>query len=136
VSGERSSVRFAKWVLNIAGIYGLAVMAPQYLLEDQINRDYPPAITHPEYFYGFIGLGVAWQVAFLVMARDPARFRMLLIPSILEKISFGFAAIALFAQQRLPTLLLGFALIDLIFAGLFLAAFVKLRLDASASVGQ
>jgi len=42
-----------------AGIYGIAVIAPQYFMEAQVGRDYPPAITHPEYFYGFVGVGLA-----------------------------------------------------------------------------
>ncbi|MDB5388498.1 MAG: hypothetical protein JWM11_4144 [Planctomycetaceae bacterium] len=120
-------MRFAKWVFCIAGIYGLIVLAPQYFLEIQVGLDYPPAITHPEYFYGFVGVGVSWQVAFLVLAQDPQRYRPLMIPAILEKISFGFAAIVLFSQQRLPAVVLGFAVIDLIFAGLFVAAFYAVK---------
>jgi len=57
-------MKFAKWVFRIAGIYGLIVVAPMYLSESQISRDFPPAITHPEYFYGFIGVTLAWQVLF------------------------------------------------------------------------
>ena len=37
-------------------------------MEARVGRDYPPAITHPEYFYGFLGVAAAWQVAFLVIA--------------------------------------------------------------------
>lgn len=117
---------FARWVFLIAGIYGLIVLAPQYFLESQIGVDYPPAITHPEYFYGFVGVALAWQVAFLIMARDPARYRLLMIPAVLEKISFGAAAIALLIQRRLPLVVLGFASIDLVFAGLFLVAFWRI----------
>jgi hypothetical protein len=62
---------FARRLFLIAGSYGLLVLTPQYLLEGRIGRDQPPAITHPEYFYGFVGLGMAWQFAFLVIARDP-----------------------------------------------------------------
>ena len=70
--------RFARRVYTVAGIYGLIVMLPQYFMADRIGRDTPPPITHPEYFYGFIGVVVAWQIAFLVMARDPQRFRALM----------------------------------------------------------
>ena len=61
----------ARRLFLIAGIYGLAVILPQYFLEARVGRDYPPAITHPEYFYGFLGVAAAWQVAFLVIATDP-----------------------------------------------------------------
>jgi len=45
---------FARRVFTIAGIYGLLVVTPLYLLEDRIGRDQPPPITHPEFFYGFL----------------------------------------------------------------------------------
>ena len=110
---------FARRVFLIAGIYGLIVLPPQYFLEQQIGRDYPPAITHPEHFYGFIGVALAWQLAFLVIARDVVRFRPLMIPAIVEKLSFGIAALVLFALGRIPGVLLGFGLIDLLLAVMF-----------------
>jgi len=116
-------MQFARRVFLIAGIYGLIVLVPQYFLEGQIGRDSPPAITHPEFFYGFVGVALAWQVAFLIIARDPARFRPIMIPGMLEKISFGVAAIALFAQGRLAgTMLLG-GIVDLVWCALFVAAY-------------
>lgn len=121
------SVRFARWVFGIAGVYGVLCLAPQYLLEKQISRDQPPAITHPEYFYGFVGVALAWQVAFLIIARDPVRYRPLMIAAVLEKISFGLAAVVLFTQQRLPTVVLPFALIDLLLATMFAWSFVLTR---------
>ena len=55
--------RFARWVFLVAGVYGVLVVLPQYSLEARIARDFPPPITHPEYFYGFIGVALAWRVA-------------------------------------------------------------------------
>jgi hypothetical protein len=121
-----SSTMFARWLFRLAGIYGLLVLLPQYFLEERVGQDHPPAITHPEYFYGFVGVGVAWQVAFLVMAQDPARYRLLILPAILEKGTFGLATIALFAQQRLSSQVLLFGIIDLIWGSLFAAAFWQL----------
>jgi len=117
---------FARWLFRLAGIYGLLVLLPQYLLEERVGQDYPPAITHPEYFYGFIGVGVAWQVAFLVISQDPQRYRLLILPAILEKATFGIAAIVLFAQQRLAGPVLGFAIVDLVLGTLFGVAFWQL----------
>lgn len=119
-------MKFAKYVFYVAGVYGIVVLTPQYFVEQQIGTDYPPAITHPEYFYGFVGVALSWQVVFLIIARDPVRYRLLIIPSILEKISFGFASIVLYLQQRLPGVVLGFAGIDLTFAALFVASFLML----------
>jgi hypothetical protein len=116
-------MQFARWLFRIAGIYGLLALLPQYFLEEQVGRDYPPSITHPEYFYGFIGVAVAWQVAFLIIGQDPVRFRPLMIAAVLEKATFGFAVLALFAGQRTPVTLLAFGIIDLVLGVLFLVAF-------------
>src|SRR4051794_3182355 len=60
---------FARWVFLLAGMFGLAVLLPQFFAEGRIVRDYPPPITHPEFFYGFLGVGVAWQLVFLIISQ-------------------------------------------------------------------
>lgn len=107
----------------LAGIYGLLVLPPQYFFENRIGVDYPPAITHPEYFYGFIGVATVWQLVYLLIARDPVRYRPLMLLGALAKSSFAIAAIALFAADRLPTVVLGFSLVDLALGVLFVLAF-------------
>ena len=116
---------FARRVFALAGIYGLIVLTPQLFLEAEIGRENPPAITHPEFFYGFTGVALAWQVAFIVISRDPARFRPLMIPAMLEKASFAIAGAVLFLQGRLSPLVLGFAGIDLLLGILFVVAYLK-----------
>ena len=116
---------FAKRVFLIAGIYGLLVLLPLYFMEARIGRDQPPAITHPEYFYGFLGVAVAWQAAFLVIARDPVRFRPLMLPAVLEKASFGLPAVALWSGGRLAAQMLAAGLIDLTIGVLFLVAYLR-----------
>ena len=118
-------MRFAKIVFNVAGIYGLLALLPQYFLEAKTGRDFPPAITHPEFYYGFIGVALAWQVLFLLVARDPVKYRLMMIPAVLEKLSFGLAIPLLFLQGRVASLMLGAAIIDLILAVLFLIAYAK-----------
>jgi hypothetical protein len=113
---------FARWVFWLAGVYGVIAVTPQFFMEEQIGRDYPPAVTHPEYLYGFAGVALAWQVAFLVIGADPARLRPIMLPSILEKASFGVAAWVLFAQGRAPGLIAAFGTIDLVLGLLFAAA--------------
>jgi hypothetical protein len=115
-------MKFAKCVFLLAGIYGLLVITPQFFLEERVGRDYPPEITHPIYFYGFAGVAFAWQVAFLIISRDPVRYRPIMLAGIVEKASFGLAAIALYLQQRLPGQMLAFGLIDLVWGVLFVAA--------------
>src|SRR6476620_5767464 len=115
-------MRFAKVVFLVAGIYGLIVLLPQYFLEDKNGRDFPPAITHPEYYYGFIGVGLAFQILFLLIARNPVPYRVAMIPAMSEKFSFGIASIILYLQNRLALMMLCAAAIDMILGLLFIAA--------------
>ena len=126
-------MKFARWVFLLAGIYGLLVVLPQFFLEGQVGRDYPPPITHPEYFYGFVGVALAWQFAFLIISRDPVRYRPIMLAGILEKASFGFATIVLCLEERLALPMLVFGLIDLVLGALFFVAWVKTRVPTKNS---
>ncbi len=79
-------MKFAKIVFWIAGIWGVLVLTPLYFMFDVIGRQDPPAITHPGFYYGFISVGLAFQAAFIAIARDPVRLRPMMIPSVLEKL--------------------------------------------------
>jgi hypothetical protein len=118
---------FARWVFRIAGLYGLAALLPQYFLVEQIGRDDPPAITHPEYFYGFIGVALAWQVAFLIISRDPVRSRPLMIVAVLEKAVFAVPVAVLYARGQASDALLGFGMLDAILGILFAVSYVRTR---------
>jgi hypothetical protein len=121
------AVRFARRVFGVAGIYGLTVLLPQYFMEGRIGRDYPPPITHPEHFYGFVGIALAWQAAFLVIAKDPVRFRPFMVPAILEKATFAIAVAVLYLQNRVSGMVLGFGAFDLLLGSLFFVAWLRLR---------
>jgi hypothetical protein len=118
-------MRFVKIIFLVAGIYGLLVLTPLYFMEGLIGRQAPPAITHPEYFYGFLGVSLAWQFLFLILSTDPVRYRPMILPSIAEKVAYGIALVVLYAQGRIsvPTLVFGSG--DWIFAILFLIAYFK-----------
>jgi hypothetical protein len=118
-------VTFARRVFVGAAIYGLIVLVPQYFLEEKTGRDFPPAITHPEYYYGFIGVAVAWQIVFLIISRDPVRFRPIMLVAILEKASFGLPAIVLYTSGRLSGQMLGAGLLDLMLGALFIMAYKR-----------
>ena len=118
-------MKFARWVFLIAGIYGLIVLAPQYFLESRNGIDYPPAINHLEYYYGFVGVAIAWQVGFLIIAKDPKRYRLMMIPSVLEKFSYGIAVSVLFWQGRVAKFILITGIIDMSLGVLFAISFRK-----------
>jgi hypothetical protein len=118
-------MNFARRVFFICGIYGLLAIVPQFFLEEKNGRDFPPAINHPEFYYGFQGVALAWQILFLILARDPVRYRVMMIPGVLEKLGFGIAAVVLFSLNRAPTLICIAGVIDLIMAVLFFIAYLK-----------
>jgi hypothetical protein len=117
------TVKFAKWVYRIAGIYGLLVLAPLLFLERVVSQASPPAITHPEYYYGFAITGVAWQAAFLVISNDPQRFRTLMPVTWIEK-CWGLIAIVLYVENRISLQVLALGLFDLAFAAFFVSAYI------------
>ncbi len=120
-------MKFARITFAIAGIYGLLMMIPYYFMESRINIEYPPAITHPEFFYGFVGVTVAWQILFLQIARNPVPLRPAMIAGVIEKLSFGIAVPVLFVLQRVPAITVVFSIIDLVLATLFVHSYVKTR---------
>ena len=123
----KDPVKFARRTFLVAGIYGLVVTLPFYFSEHPSGIDYPPAITHPEWYYGFAGVVVAWAILFLFLSRDPIRFRPIMIPSILEKLSFPPAVAVLYLQGRIPDSFLPLAILDFSFAVAFITAYVQTK---------
>jgi hypothetical protein len=118
-------MKFAKVVFWIAAVWGILVITPLYFLYDTIGRQDPPAITHPGFYYGFAGCGLAWQFAFVVIAKDPDRFRAMMIPSVFEKFSFGVAQCVLFLQHRSHASDLALGGIDASLGVLFVLAYFR-----------
>lgn len=116
-------VKFAKYVFLVAGIYGLVVTAPLFFAEGLIDTASPPAITHPEYFYGFAGVTLAWQVLFIMLAREPMRYRPLMLVASLEKVT-GVVFIFLVLLHRSPmSMLIG--IVDVLLGVLFLVSYYR-----------
>ena len=126
-------MRFARWTFLIAGIYGLLALLPMYFMETQFGVDNPPAITHPEFFYGFIGVAVAFQLVFIIISTDPQKYRPLMLAAIVEKCSFVVASAVLLLNGRLAGPILIGAGIDLLLGVLFfLTWFGSIRRKAEA----
>src|SRR4051794_20001594 len=117
-------MRFARWVFLLAGASGVLMVAPLYF-EGRFFQDYPPAINRPEFYYGFVGVTLAWQVMFLVIGADPVRFRPAMPPAMLEKAGFTAAVPLLYAAGRVEPVWLGFAAMDGTWLVLFVAAYLR-----------
>jgi hypothetical protein len=118
-------MRFARWVFLLSGVSGILLVVPPYFLERQTGEDYPPPVTHPEDYYGFPGVTLAWQVLFLVIASDPVRYRPAMLPAVLEKAGFAVAIPLLDAAGRVAGGWLGFAALDATWLVLFVAAYLR-----------
>jgi hypothetical protein len=120
------TITFARRLFLGAGIYGMAVLTPMFFLEHLIGAYEPPAITHPEFYYGFLCAAFAWQIVYLMMWRDPLRLRPMLLPAITAKAGFTISVFVLLAQGRLAARNIILPSIDLILAALFAWAYVAL----------
>lgn len=118
-------MKFAKYVYYIAGFYGIVALAPMYLMESQVGADNPPAITHPEFFYGFVGVALVFQFVFIVMAGNVLKYRPLMPITFLEKLSFAAPTAILYFQNRLSTQFFAAGMIDLFLGILFFIAFLN-----------
>jgi hypothetical protein len=127
-------MRFARWTFLIAGIYGLLALVPMYFMEEQVGIDTPPAITHPEFFYGFVGVAVAFQLVFLIISADPSKYRLFMLAAIVEKFSFAIAAGFLLMQGRLAGMIILGAGIDLALGVLFFLAWFRIGTQGESEV--
>jgi hypothetical protein len=118
-------MRFAKIVFRIAGIWGFLIIAPLYFIFDLIGKKDPPPITHPAFYYGFVGIALIWQFAFLIIASDPVRFRPLMIAAICEKLVYAIPVLILIAQKRTNPNDFLFAAIDSFLCALFILAYLR-----------
>jgi hypothetical protein len=121
------ATRFARWTFLACGAYGVVAIVPGFFLEARLAVTTPPAITHPEFYYGFCGVAMVWQISFLLIVTDPIRFRPLVALSILEKLLFFGTCLVLFLTGRLApgAPLLGGA-IDAFWMILFAVAWVRI----------
>ena len=119
-------MRFARWVFTIAGVWGVLLIGPLFFLEDRMAGARGP-FSHPEHYYGFLGVTFAWQLVYLVIGRDPAAYRPIMLLGALGKTAFFAGVWALHAQGRTPIEVAALASPDIVFAALFVAAWRATR---------
>ncbi len=125
-------MKFARIVFIGAGIWGIVVLTPLYWLIDLTGRRYGAPADYPHFFYGFLGVAFAWQLAFLVIGSNPIRFRPLMLPAIVEKVTYVVSVAVLYRQARIPAVDAQTGIPDLLLCILFIVAFVKTRRAAAA----
>jgi len=124
---SEAAVRFAKYVFIGAGIWGIIVLSPLFWLIDVTGRRYPPPTDYPQFFYGFLSVALAWQIAFLVIGTNPVRFRPFMVAAIIEKLGYVSTLAILFSQSRISAIDTQPIVPDLVLGILFIVSFVKTR---------
>jgi hypothetical protein len=117
-------MRFAKWVFTIGGIWGVLIIGPLFFLEGVLARMSGP-FTHPDAYYGFVASTFAWQLVYLVIGRNPAPYRPMMLLGALGKVLYAGSCWALFATGRIPLIVPAVAAPDLLLAALFVVAWFK-----------
>jgi hypothetical protein len=120
-------MKFARIAFLAAGTIGILVLVPMYLLLDKTGVDSPPPVTHPEFYYGFVGVALAFQLVFLIVGTDPVKYRPLMLASIVEKFAFVIPTFYLYIQGRVAGAILGGAALDLMWGVLFIVSYLKSR---------
>ena len=119
-------MKFAKMVFVAAGVWGIVILTPFYFLFDAIGRMYSSPINYPQGYYGFLAITMAWQFAFLVIGSNPARYRLMMIPSMVEKFAYVLTMGVLYIQGRIPVTDVLVISPDLLWGVLFVTAFAKM----------
>ena len=129
---------FAKIAFIGAGVWGFLVLTPLYFLVDITGAAWPAPVSYPHFFYGFISVALAWQVAFLIIGTNPARFRLLMVPAILEKLGHVATVGTLYVRGRITQTDASTALPDLVLAVLFLVALARTprTVDGTTQTGR
>lgn len=118
---DHDAIRMPRRIYTVAGIYGLIVLLPLYFTADKLALS-GPALTRPEYYYGFVGAACSFQLVYLVIGRDPVRYRPLMPLSVIAKLSFFLPVAILFAAGRIDTPTMALSSIDGLIALAFLWA--------------
>ena len=83
-------MKFARIVFYTAGGIGLLAIIPMYLREGTYV-----------YYASLAGLA-AWQPAFLVIGRDPARYRPIMLPAMIEKFGWVITLLIFYLRGVIP----------------------------------
>jgi hypothetical protein len=120
-------MRLAKWIFLVAGGFGLLSTVPLLFTESAMG------VKQPEFYYGFVCLNMCWQILYLFLSSDPARYRSMMIPAFLAKASGAIALSWLYLLTRVSTQWIVIGAVDGLFAVLFVVAYWSTQGQSKAS---
>ena len=116
-------MKFAKWILVLAGMVGMISLFPLYFKEHTIAPD----LMYPVFYYGFISINIIWQLMYIYISHDPVKFRPIIFFGFMVKIIGAISIFFLIIQDRAEYWWIAIALVDFIFSILFLVSFFVLK---------
>jgi hypothetical protein len=128
------AMKFARVVFILAGVWGIAVLTPLFFLVDLTGRSYAPPADYPHFFYGFLAVAMAWQLAFIVIGSNPIRYRLVMIPAFIEKAGYIIATAVLYSRGRISSADASTTIPDSLLLVLFVVAFIKTRVPAPSDL--
>jgi hypothetical protein len=126
-------MKFARIVFGIAGAWGILILAPMFFLFNLVGRKDPPPITHPQFYFGFAAIALVFQFVFFVIASDPARYRPMIVPSVLEKASYVAVCVVLYMRGEATVAQMMTSGPDMLLGILFVRAYFTTRPVTSLS---
>lgn len=84
-------MKIVRIIFALAAAWGFLAVIPGLFAD---------AGPRPEFHYGFLGLALVFQLIFVMVAIDPARFRPLIPIAVLEKLAFFMPVTLLYWQGR------------------------------------
>lgn len=118
-------MKFAKWVFLVGGVWGVLVIAPLFFAEQFMADSTGKPFNHPDTYYGFVAAVLCWQFSYLLISRDPVRYRPFMLLGALGKVLYAGGCWLLFAQGRIPITVPAIASPDLLLATLFVVSWFR-----------
>jgi hypothetical protein len=119
-------VRRSRNIFRASGIYGILILAPQLFREKAFVLPGLP-MNHPEFFYGFFIVSLAFQFVFLMISSDPVRYRPMIFAGLAEKGGYAVACILLFVHHRMAPDFFILYSVDILFLCLFAYSYIIIK---------
>jgi hypothetical protein len=122
-NNKERAVKISRNIFRISAVYGILILAPQLFRESAFTIA-GSQLNHPEFFYGFFLVSLAFQVVFLIISTDPIRYRPIMLACFIEKAGHATSCVWLFLNNRLAKDMLIASSPDVLMLCLFIYSYI------------
>jgi hypothetical protein len=116
------AVKLSRNIFRVSGVYGILILCPQLFREKAFTID-GIVMNHPEFFYGFFLVSLAFQIVFLIISTDPVKYRPVMLACFIEKGGYFISCMFLFLHGRIAPVMLIASAPDALMLSLFIYSF-------------